>query len=141
MLLQAFAVGLGDRPAAAVSSCAKRSNLAVASPILWATVADAPDFDHGVDALLDKVERPHDLGGALAGDVLERAGRIDVDRALIELFAERGREALLPQRPGDLLNVLRGRQDFRGGFLGRFDDLVELFGGTGQLLVELPGAA
>jgi len=35
------------------------------------------------------------------------------------------------------LDVFRGRQDVRGGLLGRLDDLVELFRRAAELLVEL----
>src|SRR5680860_1300088 len=62
----------------------------------------APDADHRVDAPLDVTQRAHHLGGPLPGDVLERAGGVDIDRALVELVAERGIDASLPQRPGYL---------------------------------------
>src|SRR6202521_935145 len=51
-------------------------------------VVDAPDLDHGVDALLDETERPHHLAGPLPGDVLEGAGGVEVRGALVDLVAK-----------------------------------------------------
>ena len=53
--------------------------------------------------------QPNDLdhlAGTLAGEILERAGAVDVGRALIERVAGVGFRAAFAQRPGDLLDLL-----------------------------------
>jgi hypothetical protein len=54
--------------------------------------------------------------------------------ALIEHVAKAGLRALLAQDPVHLLNLFGRLQNFRDRLLGRFDDVVELFGGGEQLV-------
>ncbi|HEU4476723.1 MAG TPA: hypothetical protein VFR71_08540 [Methyloceanibacter sp.] len=72
-------------------------------------VVDAPDLNHGVDALLDEAERFHHLLGTLPGDVLKRARGVDVGGALVDLVAKRDISALLAQGPGDLISSAASR--------------------------------
>lgn len=70
-------------------------------------------------------------------DILERAGRVDVGRAPVDLVAQPKLDALFAHRPGHFLDVLRGLEDFGGRPLGRLDDAVELLGRANDLLVKM----
>ncbi len=96
---------------------------------------EAPDADHRVDPALEVVHHLDHLAGALAGQILERAGGIDVGRLAIDEVADRGVQALLAHRPGDLLDLLGGGQDVGGRGLGRLDDRIELLGRLPELAV------
>lgn len=72
-----------------------------------------PGGDHGVDALLHEAQRAHDPRRSLARNVLERAGRVDVGRAPVDLVAQ-PLYALLAHGPGHFLDVLRRFEDFGG---------------------------
>ena len=75
------------------------------------------------------------LAGALAGDVLERAGGVDFGRLRIEQIAHLGLEPLLAQRPGHLLDALRAGEDVRGRGLGRLHHRVELLARLAEFAV------
>ena len=51
---------------------------------------DAPNGDHGVDALLDVAQRVDNLAGPLTGKVLERAGGEDIRHLQLDLGTHLG---------------------------------------------------
>ena len=90
----------------------------------------APDRDHGLEPPLQKMQRVDHLAGALAGDVLERAGGIGLGRQRVDAVAGVRVGAALAQGPGDFLDLLGGIEDVGGRPLGDGDDGVELVGGA-----------
>ncbi len=129
VLLQAFASSLRpvQQPVVfAHSDIRERLHLRGDVVDLEGDVVDAPNLDHGVDPLLDEAERLDHFLRALSGDVLKRAGRVDVGGALIELVAKLDLDAPLAQDPGDLLDHLGGPENIRSCLLGRLDDVLEL---------------
>jgi len=76
-------------------------------------VLEPPDVDHGVDAAFQIAQQMDHLAGALASEILERAGGVDVGRLGVDQVADLGLDALLAQGPGDLLDLLGGSEDVR----------------------------
>jgi hypothetical protein len=91
---------------------------------------DAPDPDDGQDALLNETQRLHDLGDALAGDVLERAGLENVDDLVGHLVRQRDDFLVVVVDVRQVAHMefqaLAGGQDALGRGLGGRDDGVEL---------------
>ena len=84
------------------------------------------DIEHGVDAAFEIAHHLDHFADALAGQVLERAGEIDVGRAAVDLVAGRPVDALFAQRPGGLLDLLGGGENVGGCLLGRLHDRVRV---------------
>jgi len=76
------------------------------------------------------MQRVDHLAGALAGDVLKRAGGIGLGRQRVDAVAGVRVGAALAQGPGDFLDLLGGVEDVGGRPLGERDDGVEFVGGA-----------
>ena len=86
----------------------------------------APDSDHRSDALLYVAQDVDDFGGALAGQVLERAGGEDLHHLRLDLGEEAGRvAATLAEIADKFQDALRRCQDFRRRAFCRNDDVVK----------------
>lgn len=90
-------------------------------------VVQSSDIDRRVHALLKESQGIHHLARALTGNVLERAGGVDIGRALIEPFAGLGLDALFAQQPGCFLDVLCRVEYVRSGLFRGVDDCIQLF--------------
>ena len=98
-------------------------------------VGRAPDADHGVDALLDIAQGVDHLAGALAGQILERAGGEDRHHLVVHGRAELGIRPALAEAAGQRHQLLGRVEDFERGALGRNHDGVKLAGRRDDLVV------
>ncbi len=85
----------------------------------------APDGDHRGDPVLQVAQGVDDPGGALRGQVLEGAGRVDRGRVAVEGVAGLRVGPALAQGPGRLLDRFGGAEDVGGRLLGLAHDGVE----------------
>ena len=93
---------------------------------------DAPDVDHQVDAAFQVAQHLHDLVGALAGQVLERAGHEDLGRLRVDVVTGGIVGTVLAQHPGLFLDLLGGLQNGLGRPFRLGDDSIKLVGSVDE---------
>lgn len=81
----------------------------------------------------------HHAARALRGEILERAGRVDLRGVPIEGVAQLGIDSGLAQGPGGFLHLLGGAEDVGGRPLGGAYDGVEGFRGDRETALALLG--